>query len=41
MFGFYLLSANLANTLGDALGYRMGQAAFRKKWPGKGAPNAG
>jgi hypothetical protein len=36
MFGFYLLSANLANTVGDAIGYRMGQAAFRKKWPGAG-----
>jgi hypothetical protein len=36
MFGFYLLSANLANTVGDAIGYRMGQAAFRKKWPGRG-----
>ncbi|HXG35601.1 MAG TPA: hypothetical protein VNL15_01385 [Dehalococcoidia bacterium] len=29
---FYLLAANLANSLGDALGYRWGQAAARRKW---------
>ncbi len=29
---FYLLSANLANSLGDALGYRWGQFTFRRRW---------
>ncbi len=29
---FYLLSANLANSLGDALGYRWGQSTFRRRW---------
>ena len=29
---FYLLSANLANTVGDALGYRWGQSLLRKRW---------
>lgn len=32
MFGFYLLSANLANSVGDELGYRWGTAIFRKRW---------
>ncbi|MDO8615482.1 MAG: zinc ribbon domain-containing protein [Dehalococcoidia bacterium] len=29
---FYLLSANLANSVGDALGYRWGYSLFRKRW---------
>lgn len=29
---FYLLSANLANSVGDALGYRWGTAIFRRRW---------
>ena len=29
---FYVLSANLANSLGDALGYRWGQSIVRKRW---------
>lgn len=29
---FYLVSANLANSLGDALGYRWGQAVLRRRW---------
>ena len=29
---FYLLSANLANSLGDAMGYRWGQAIVRREW---------
>lgn len=29
---FYLFSANLANSVGDALGYRWGLAAFRRRW---------
>ncbi len=29
---FYLLSANLANSLGDALGYRWGQSIVRREW---------
>jgi hypothetical protein len=29
---FYLLSANLANSVGDALGYRWGLSLFRKTW---------
>ena len=32
MAGFYLLSANLANSLGDALGYRWGQSVVRRRW---------
>ena len=32
MFFFYLLSANLANSVGDSLGYRWGQAVFRRHW---------
>ncbi|HET9464359.1 MAG TPA: hypothetical protein VFO71_02415, partial [Gemmatimonadales bacterium] len=29
---FYLLSANLANSLGDALGWRWGQSVLRRRW---------
>ena len=29
---FYLLSANLANSLGDALGYGWGQSIVRREW---------
>jgi hypothetical protein len=29
---FYLLSANLANSVGDSLGYRWGQAVFNRHW---------
>jgi hypothetical protein len=29
---FYLLSANLANSVGDSLGYRWGQAVIRSHW---------
>lgn len=29
---FYLLSANLANSLGDALGWRWGQSIIRRGW---------
>jgi hypothetical protein len=29
---FYLLSANLANSLGDYLGYRWGQSLVRREW---------
>jgi hypothetical protein len=29
---FYVLSANLANWLGDAIGYRWGQAIVRRRW---------
>lgn len=32
LFAFYILSANLANSVGDALGYRWGRALFRRKW---------
>ncbi len=32
MIFFYVFSANLANSLGDALGYRWGQAEFRRRW---------
>lgn len=32
LFGFYVLSANLANSIGDALGYRWGQAIVRREW---------
>lgn len=29
---FYIGSANLANSVGDALGYRWGQSVLRKRW---------
>ncbi len=29
---FYILSANLANSVGDALGYRWGQSIVRRRW---------
>ncbi len=29
---FYLLSANLANSVGDALGYHWGESLARKRW---------
>ncbi len=29
---FYVLSVNLANTLGDALGYAWGESTLRKRW---------
>lgn len=29
---FYILSANVANSLGDALGYRWGQSVARRRW---------
>ncbi len=32
LFAFYVFSANLANSLGDALGYRWGQTLFRGRW---------
>jgi hypothetical protein len=32
MFGFYVISANLANWIGDELGYRWGLATFRNRW---------
>ena len=32
LFFFYLLSANLANSLGDALGWRWGQSVLRRRW---------
>jgi hypothetical protein len=32
LFGFYVLSANLANSVGDALGYRWGQAIVHREW---------
>jgi hypothetical protein len=32
LFGFYVLSANLANSVGDAIGYRWGQAIVRREW---------
>lgn len=32
MFGFYVASANLANWIGDAIGYRWGQSIFRRRW---------
>ncbi len=47
MAGFYLLSANLANSLGDALGYRWGQSIVHRRWArfvaardGGGSPTA-
>jgi len=30
--GFYIGSANLANSLGDALGYRWGQSTVGRRW---------
>lgn len=32
MFSFYVASANLANWIGDAIGYRWGQATFKQRW---------
>jgi hypothetical protein len=32
MVFFYILSANLANSVGDALGYAWGQSILRKRW---------
>jgi hypothetical protein len=32
MVFFYLFSANLANSVGDSLGYRWGQAVFSRHW---------
>jgi hypothetical protein len=32
LFGFYVLSANLANSVGDAIGYRWGQAIVKREW---------
>ena len=32
LFVFYLLSANLANSVGDALGWRWGQSIIRRRW---------
>ena len=32
MIFFYILSANVANSLGDAWGYRWGLAIFRRHW---------
>jgi hypothetical protein len=32
MIFFYILSANLANSVGDALGYAWGQSLLRKRW---------
>ncbi len=32
LVGFYVLAANLANSFGDALGYRWGQAILRRRW---------
>jgi len=29
---FYLLSANMANSVGDELGYRWGRAVMRRRW---------
>lgn len=29
---FYILSANLANSVGDALGYAWGQSILRRRW---------
>ena len=29
---FYLLSANLANSVGDSLGYAWGQSLVRREW---------
>ncbi|MEO8458005.1 MAG: hypothetical protein ABI559_09350 [Chloroflexota bacterium] len=41
MFGFYVLSANLANSVGDTLGYRWGTSIFRKRWDKYKAAHAG
>ena len=32
MVGFYIASANLANSIGDAIGYRWGSSIFRRAW---------
>lgn len=32
MLFFYIAAANLANSVGDAIGYRWGRAIFRKHW---------
>jgi hypothetical protein len=32
MVFFYILSANLANSVGDAVGYAWGQSILRKRW---------
>ena len=32
MLLFYIGSANLANTVGDAVGYRWGQSVLRRRW---------
>ena len=32
LFGFYILAANLANSVGDALGYRWGRSIMRRRW---------
>jgi hypothetical protein len=32
MFFFYVFSANLANSVGDAIGYRWGQSLLRRRW---------
>ena len=32
MIFFYIFSANLANSVGDTLGYRWGLATFRRRW---------
>jgi hypothetical protein len=32
LVAFYILSANLANSVGDELGYRWGQSAFKSRW---------
>jgi hypothetical protein len=29
---FYIASANLANSVGDAIGYRWGQSVLRRRW---------
>jgi hypothetical protein len=34
LFAFYVLSANLANSVGDALGYRWGQSIVKREWDG-------
>jgi hypothetical protein len=32
MFVFYVLSANLANSVGDTIGYNWGRSGFRRRW---------
>ena len=32
MLLFYIGSANLANSVGDAVGYRWGQSELRRRW---------